>query len=224
MKKILLLIALAFSIGASASNADPRDILGQIAGAVGGSSSSSDAGDSGTSSPLGALGEFINNTIANNNFTIDDLTGTWNYKSPAVSFQSGNVLQGIGGAAAATALENQLEPHYRRLGFTRTSLEVDAEHNFILKLGLVQLRGKIEKDENDRLVFNFNAFNRISLGKLSANATKSGNTLNLTFDATRLINILTKVAGALNNNTLNALSSLLNSYEGVYIGFKLQQR
>ncbi|MDE6463279.1 MAG: DUF4923 family protein, partial [Muribaculaceae bacterium] len=84
--------------------------------------------------------------------------------------------------------------------------------------------GKIEKDENDRLVFNFNAFNRISLGKLSANATKSGNTLNLTFDATRLINILTKVAGALNNNTLNALSSLLNSYEGVYIGFKLQQR
>lgn len=187
--------------------------------------STTDNGGSSTSSGLlGALGSFINNTIANNNFTIDDLEGTWSYVSPAVSFQSDNALQNIGGAAAATALESELEPHYRRLGFNRTSLVVDADHNFTLKLGLVQLKGKVEKDEADHLVFNFNAFGRVNLGKATANATKAGDTLNLTFDASRLINILNKVAGAVNNTALSSLSTLLNSYDGVYMGFKLNKR
>ncbi len=217
IKKTLLLLTLALALGTSVRAANPRDILGQLGNAIGGSSQES-------SQTLGTIGDFINNTIANNNFTIDDLIGSWTYKGPAVSFQSENVLQGIGGAAAATALEEQLEPHYRRLGFNRTSLEVDADHKFTLKLGLVQLKGSIEKDSDDKLVFNFNAFGRVPLGKLSANATKSGSTLNLTFDASRLINILTKVSGALNNTTLTTLTTLLNSYDGVYIGFKLQKK
>ena len=174
--------------------------------------------------PLGALGNFINNTIANNRFSIADMRGDWRYVSPAVSFQSDNVLQGLGGAAAATALESKLEPHYRRMGFNRTSLTVDEQDNFTLKLGLVALKGKITKTDDDRLEFEFSAFGRVPLGKLTANATKAGDTLNLTFDASRLINILTKVSGTLNNNTLSALTDLLNSYDGVFIGFKLRKQ
>lgn len=216
IKRFLAIFALAFALTACA--ASPRDVLGQLGSALGGSQSS-DSGQS--SSALGGLGDFLNNILANDSFDLASLTGTWNYSSPAVTFESSNVLQSIGGAAGATALENQLEPYYRRLGFTRTSLTVDEEQNFTLKLGLVTLKGKIEKDDDNRLVFNFSAFNRISLGSVTANATKSGNTLNLTFDATRLINILNKVAGAVNNTTLSALSSLLSSYDGVFIGFKL---
>ena len=228
MKVKVLTIALALfcTIAAFGAEQNTRDILGQLGNALGSRSANSGEGDGDQnqgSGALGALGAFINNTIANNNFTIDDLQGTWNYISPAVSFKSDNAFQNIGGAAAATALESQLEPHYRRLGFNRTSLVVDAEHNFTLKLGLVQLKGKIEKDQNDMLVFNFSAFGRVNLGKVAANATKSGNTLNLTFDATRLINLLNKVAGAVNNNTLSALSNLLSSYDGVYMGFKLKK-
>lgn len=200
MKKILLIVlaALAGAFGAGAQNSG-ADILG-------------------------ALGNFINNATASGSFSVDDLTGTWNYSGPAVSFQSENALQNIGGAAAATALEGQFEPYYRRLGFNRTSLTVDAEHNFTLRLGLVQLKGTVEKDDNGQLQFNFSAFNRIPLGKVAANATKSGKKLNVTFDATRFVNILNRVSGALNNNTLSALTTLLNSYDGVYLGFKLESK
>ncbi|MBO4977183.1 MAG: DUF4923 family protein [Muribaculaceae bacterium] len=173
---------------------------------------------------LGGLGNFINNTIANNNFSIDDLTGTWQYTSPAVSFRSENALQNIGGAAAATAVESQLDPYYKRLGFNRSSLEVDADHNFTLKLGLITLKGVVEKNSDDMLEFNFNAFGRVPLGKLTANATKSGDTLNLTFDATKFVNILSRIAGSLNNASLTALTTLLNSYDGIYIGFKMRSR
>ena len=64
--------------------------------------------------------------------------------------------------------------------------------------GTVILKGKVEKDEENNLIFSFSAFGKISLGKLKAHATKSGSTLNLTFDATKLVQILTKVSSAVN--------------------------
>ena len=91
-------------------------------------------------------------------------------------------------------------------------------------MGLLVLKGTVEKDEEDNgLVFNFNAFGKISLGKVKANATKAGKTLNLTFDATRLIQMLTKISSKLNIKTLSTLSTILNNYDGIYIGYKLKQ-
>jgi len=92
-----------------------------------------------------------------------------------------------------------------------------------MKLGKLQLKGKVEKDEENNLIFSFSAFGKISLGKLKAHATKSGSTLNLTFDATKLVQILTKVSSAVNVKTLTTLSQLLSSYEGIYMGFKLKK-
>lgn len=222
MKKIIL-SALAASVAASASAFDPKDLLGNL-GKLNGDSTTTTGDSQSTGGVLGSLGSLIGNVVANNKFSVDDLVGTWSYSSPAVSFQSENALMKIGGAGAATAVENQLAPYYQRLGFTNTSLTVDADHNFTLKMGLLVLKGTVEKDEEDNgLVFNFNAFGKISLGKVKANATKAGKTLNLTFDATRLIQMLTKISSKLNIKTLSTLSTLLNNYDGIYIGYKLKQ-
>lgn len=223
MKRIFLIIILgATLLAANAAPADVRGILGALRGNKSGTDTTATTG--GASNPLGALGDFLNNTLANNRFQIEDLRGTWKYESPAVSFQSDNVLQHIGGAAGATALENQIEPYYNRLGFNRSSLEVDSLDNFTLKLGVLHLKGKVEKTDDDRLQFNFNAFGRIPLGSMTANATKAGNTLNITFDASRFVTILTKVGSALNLRTLNALTAVLNSYDGLYVGFKMKRQ
>lgn len=222
MKKIIL-SALAASVAASASAFNPKDLLGNL-GKLNGDSTTTTGDSQSTGGVLGSLGSLIGNVVANNKFSIDDLVGTWSYSSPAVSFQSENALMKIGGAGAATAVENQLAPYYQRLGFTNTSLTVDADHNFTLKMGLLVLKGTVEKDEEDNgLVFNFNAFGKISLGKVKANATKAGKTLNLTFDATRLIQMLTKISSKLNIKTLSTLSTILNNYDGIYIGYKLKQ-
>ncbi|MCH5221747.1 MAG: DUF4923 family protein [Muribaculaceae bacterium] len=223
MKRIFIAVFAVFMLGVSSSTAfNLKDLFG-------GSSSSSETattGDSKSSSGglLDAIGGFVNNTIANNKFTIDDLVGSWEYTSPAVSFQSDNALKKIGGAGAATALENKLEPYYKQLGFTKTSLVVEKDHSFVLKMGVLTLKGVVEKDASGMLEFSFSAFGKVSLGKVKANATKAGSTLNLTFDATKMIQLLTKVSSVLNNSTLNTLASLLNSYDGVYMGFKLKKK
>ncbi|MBO4941810.1 MAG: DUF4923 family protein [Muribaculaceae bacterium] len=175
--------------------------------------------------PKDLIGGLINKATSSTKFTVDDLKGTWLYDSPAVSFESDNVLKNIGGAGAAAAVETKLAPYYQKLGFTKTTLTVSEDHSFSLKLGLLILKGTVEKDESgEGLVFSFNAIGNKTLGKVKANASKSADTLNLTFDATRLIQVLTTISSKLNIKSLNTLSTLLNSYEGIYIGFKMKSK
>lgn len=225
MKNLTTLVAAALLAGTlNASAFDPKDILNGLRGNSGADTTQTENSENNTSGGiLGALGSFINNAAANKKFSVDDLVGSWSYTSPAVSFQSSNALKKIGGAGAATAVEDKLKPYYERLGFNKSTLTVDSEHNFTLKMGVLTLKGKVEKDPQDNmLVFNFNAFNKIPLGKVKANATKAGSTLNLTFDATKMIQLLTKVSSVLNMSTLNTLTTLLNSYDGIYMGFKFK--
>lgn len=220
MKKIILCAVSALLLGASTASAfDPRDLFGNKSSNSDESTGSTSGSGSGI---LGAIGDFVNNITANDRFSVDDIVGTWKYTSPSVSFKSENALQNIGGAAAATAVEDKLAPYYKRLGFTNTTLTVDEEHNFVMKLGLLQLQGTIEKDEENHLVFNFSAFRSLKLGSVQANATKSGNKLNLTFEATKLIQILNKLSGVLNSTALKTLTAMLNSYDDIYIGFKME--
>ena len=216
MKFSKTFIALAFaavcSLSASATG-DLKDILNSVT-----SGSSSDKG----SNPLGAIGNAISNLTASSKFEIEDLRGTWVYSSPAVTFKSDNALQKVGGAAAATTIENKLAPYYQKAGITALKLTVDEKNNFTMQLKKGSLKGTVSKDENGNLQFNFNAFGKIKLGKISAYATKSGKTLNLTFDVSKLISIVKTVSSVSGISSLNTISSLLSSYDGIYAGFKLK--
>ncbi len=90
-----------------------------------------------------------------------------------------------------------------------------------MKMRIATLKGNVTQEEEGRLTFNFNAFGKISLGKISANASKSGNTLILTFDAKRLVSIVEKVSAIAGSTTLSTLSKLLSSYDGLYCGCRL---
>lgn len=214
MKKILFTVFATLLLGTLGAKAvDPLDILRGLSG-------KNDSTSQG--SGLGAIGNLIGNLTSNNKFTVDDLVGTWSYTGPAVSFDSENALKNIGGAAAATAVEAKLEPYYKRLGFTRTTLMVNEDHSFEMKMGVIQFKGTIEKTDDGNLRFNFSALGR-TLGSVAAHATKSGNTLNITFDATKMVQMLTKISSMLSSSTLKTLSTLLNSYDGIYMGFKMKQ-
>lgn len=226
MKRIF---AAAIAAIALCANAPAQNLGDLLRGLTGGKDSTAtatqeNAGSTDGGGILGALGSTLGNIIATDKFKAEDLVGTWNYKAPAVAFQSENILKKAGGAAAATTIENKLAPYYSKLGLTRTTITVDQDLNFTMKFGVVTLSGTVSKDENNHLVFAFSAFGKVSLGKMTASATKVGDTLNLTFDATKLIQLLTKVAGVIHNQTLDGITKLLSSYDGIYMGFKLTKQ
>ena len=148
------------------------------------------------------IGQTVANATATTKFTVDDLVGTWKYKSPGISFRSESTLANISGAAAATAIEEKLAPYYKRSRMTKVTLTVDKSHNFAIKTTYGTFKGTIEKSsQDDMLVFKFNVLGAVPIGHVNAMATKSDNQLNITFDASRLINILKRLPKVASNTS-----------------------
>ncbi len=206
-----LTLALASTIPAQAL--DLKSILGK---------SSSETADS--SSTTSVIKNLINDLATSDDFDLSKLVGTWDYSSPAVAFQSESALKKIGGAAASATIEDKLAPYYATAGLTDLTMTVDEDYAFTMPFTHGSLNGTIEKnDEDGSLTFNFSAFKKISIGKVTTYATMTSSTLTLTFDVSQVLTILDKVSSLSGNSALQSVSSLINSYDGLTAGFKLKK-
>lgn len=199
MKRLLIALVALLALGVSASRAaNPLDILSGVVGAV----------------------------TSTDKFEIKDLEGTWEYKSPAVTFKSDDALTKAGGVAASAAAESKLAPYYNRLGLNTVVITFDAEGNFTVKAKKFSLSGTAVKDSDSGLLtLKFQAAGKLNLGHVSAIASKDATgVLTLTLDASRVISIVDKVASIANNSTLKTMSQLLDKYDGIYAGAKFKRK
>lgn len=215
MKKLLSLLMIAFALNANAF--DLQSLLGGL------SSKSDSTSTASSSSSLGALGSLLGNIISSDNLDVSDLVGTWNYVSPAVSFKSDNLLQKAGGAAAAVTIEQKLETYYNKIGFNTMYLTVESDSTFTMKFKRTTLSGTIAK-EGDNFVFNVKVAGKISIGKMTSYITKSGSSIDMTFDVSKFVAIMEKVASISGNTTVSTVIQLLNSYDGICAGFTLSKK
>lgn len=175
------------------------------------------------SSLLSSAGQALQNATSTTKFEAKDLVGTWKYSSPGVNFKGQDAMSQIGGAAISTTLENSLASYYTKAGMQKLVFTVDDDYNFTFTLDKIKITGKISKAKDGDLVFKFNAFDKINLGQVSCIATKSGNLLNLTFDASRLLKIAKGISSISKDEKFSTISQLLDNYDGLYLGVKLNR-
>lgn len=212
MKKLIMgavLAGAAILAPVSACAIDLSNILGKI-----GSSSSS----SGTITD--ALSGVVNGLLGNDNLTVEQLAGTWTSTGSAVAFQSEDFLKKAGGGVAASTLESKLNGYYSKLGLIGSTLTISSDGKFTLKTGKISLNGTVKKREDGNFDFTFTPFGNMKLGTIKTYVEKplTGG-LKVMFDASKLMSLVSTLSGALNNSTLNTVSSLLNGYDGLCIGF-----
>lgn len=217
MKRIFSIFAACVLLTSFSGHA--FDLKGALKNAAGAATQSSSSGDG-----LGSLIDGITNLLGVTDVTIADLEGTWKYNRPAIAFQSDNFLQKAGGTAAAGVIENKLVPIYQKVGITSMTLTVNADSTFTMKVKKVSLSGNLTKDNDGNFVFHFQAVGKINIGQMTSVITKTGNNIDLTFDATKLMNLVSKIAAISGNSTLGTVSSLLNSYDGMNAGFQLSKQ
>ncbi|MGN1172167.1 MAG: lipocalin-like domain-containing protein [Muribaculaceae bacterium] len=205
-----ILIVLAIFFGCNNSYAfDIQGVLGKVL--------------NNDSTSTSAISGVIGSVLGTDKVELKDLVGTWKYEAPAVSFKSDNLLQKAGGAAAASAIEAKILPIYQRSGITNLKLEVTNDSTFTFTVKRITSKGKITKDENGDFVFIYQALGK-DVATMTAYITKSSsNQIAMTFDASKLITLVETIAKYSNNTTLKTASTLLNSYDGVTVGFKLKK-
>lgn len=216
MKRLLLNFAMTSLLlaAAPAASASPdiTDLLKGAASKIGG-------GDGSTA--LSGLKGAVEGMMAKSDLTAADLVGDYKYSAPAVSLQSDNALQKLGGSAATGVIVDKLAPYYQKAGLTSMTATFREDGTCEFKVKKATVTGTYERNESGDFTFNFKAVKKIPLGKMNAHVEKIGKKLTLTFDASKLIKLVNAVASVSGQSSLQAAAKMLNSYDGLYAGFEL---
>ena len=83
-----------------------------------------------------------------------DMTGTWTYSGSAIEFESDNLLQKAGGAAAAAVAEKKLDEQLAKVGIKdgQVSFTFNADSTFTSTVGKRTMTGTYSYDATDKVV------------------------------------------------------------------------
>lgn len=218
----LLMMAGMVNFANAQSIEDLSNILGGLIG-----SKNQNEGNSGGSQGNGGsntIGNLLEGVFSSSNITVADLAGEWVTNGPAVSFTTDNFLKKAGGIAAAAMIEKEMAQYYQQYGLNGCAVSIGTDGSFSMKLKFMTLKGNITQT-SEKGVFNFNitALGSFKLGSIKCYAQKSYNSLNLMFDATKFKTLISSIARFTGNKLATTLGSLLDSYEGLCVGFRLDK-
>lgn len=173
----------------------------------------------------GNLGDVLTGLTGDKSLEVEDLAGTWKTTGPAVMLRSGNALEKAGGVALSTAAESKLRPYYDRLGVDNTVITIDKSGNYSMTIKGLPVRGRIIKNSDGAtFTLTFTPSGKVrKFNSLTAYVQKSGNSMAIAVDMSKLLPILSKVASAADLSMISTAVKLLESYDNVCIGFRMQQ-
>ena len=191
-------------------------VAGVLGGLLGGGTTT---GSSSTGSSI--INGILNNVIGSATFSQADLCAhTWKYSKPGCAFTSENLLAKAGGEIAANKIEEDLSKYYNKFGFSQsnTYFAFKTDGTFAAKIDGKSWNGTYTFDEKTHAI-------QLKGLLLSASgfATRTANGISLLFEQKKLLTLV-KTLSKLNltgSTTMSAVSSIVDNYDGVRIGFEM---
>ena len=191
-------------------------VAGVLGGLLGGGTTT---GSSSTGSSI--INGILNNVIGSATFSQADLCAhTWKYSKPGCAFTSENLLAKAGGEIAANKIEEDLSKYYTKFGFSKsnTYFTFKTDGTFAAKIDGKSWSGTYTFDEKTHAI-------QLKGLLLSASgfATRTTNGISLLFEQKKLLTLV-KTLSKLNltgSTTMSAVSSIVDNYDGVRIGFEM---
>ena len=161
------------------------------------------------------LGQFYDTT------TKTALVGKWSYDEPAIQFESENLLKKAGGVVASQDVADKLTPYFETLGFKpgSISLELREDNTCTYTLGGQSFNGTYDFDDTNKKLTLKTPFFPLPAAYLSI----VNDQMAVTYDSSKLLNLVQVVGQVSNQPTLSAVSQLANSYDGMKTGFTFKK-
>ena len=147
------------------------------------------------------------------------LEGTWKYKQPSVSFESQNVFKQLAASVASNSVESKLTEYYEKIGIKKgsTIFNFKADGTYTATIDSKTFSGTyLINQKNNTVTLKIGSLGLLSV---TAYATVSSSNLSLTFDADRIKTLAATIGGFSSSAVVTSLSALLNSYDGMQVGF-----
>ena len=161
------------------------------------------------------LGQFYDTT------TKTALVGNWTYDEPAIQFESENLLKKAGGAVASQGVADKLSPYFEMRGFKPGSISINLreDNTCTYMIGGESIDGTYEFDDTNKKLTLKTPFFPLPAAYLSV----VGDQMAMTFDSSKLLNMVQVVSQFSNQPNLNAISNLADSYDGMKTGFTFKK-
>ena len=150
-----------------------------------------------------------------------DMTGTWTYSGSAIEFESDNLLQKAGGAAAAAVAEKKLDEQLAKVGIKdgQVSFTFNADSTFTSTVGKRTMTGTYSYDATDKVVH----LRYFKLLNMNAKVNCTSTNMDLLFNSDKLLKLVAFISSKSSSTTLKTISSLADSYDGMMLGFALKK-
>lgn len=212
MKKNIIKFVTAALLLLCGTSANAQVNLGDILGGLSGSSSSSNGSD--------LISGLTSIFSSNKQASASNIVGTWSYDSPAIVFESDNLLSKAGAAIAAKKIESKLQTTLSKYGITEDKFTItfNADSTFTESIRGKKYSGKWEVKDK-KLVLSY------ALKKMEITTQKEGNKLMFVTDATKLLSLMqTLGAKTATNSSLSTITSLAKNIKGMKVGLALKKK
>lgn len=150
------------------------------------------------------------------------LQGDWKYNAPSVGVSGKNLLAGIAKPIAKGKLKNKLKNAYKKIGLdkARPQFVFNVDGTCSMKLMGASVKGTYNYNPTtEKITFKWHGV------PMNASLKRDGKKkLQLTFDADKLLSLMSLLGRFSDSSTIKALSTLLDNYEDVMVGFELKKQ
>lgn len=213
-KNLFKLMAVSVAMlcsGSMSAQSDLGNVLGNVLGAATGNSSSS--GDNLISS-LTSI--FSSNKQADKNKII----GTWVYSEPAIVLKSDNILTNTAAKIASNKMESKLQSYLTKYGIKpgTFSMTFKEDGSYTRTLNGKTSKGKWQIKDSKLLL------TIAGIKTISVTTQIDGQDLQFVTDATKLLNLFKSFGAKSTNSSLQTITSLMKSVNGMQAGITLRKQ
>ena len=162
--------------------------------------------------------DIVNETLRINR----TLQGDWKYNAPSVGVSGKNLIAGIAKPIAKGKLKKKLKNAFKKIGLdkARPQFFFNEDGTCSIKMLGASVKGTYNYNPStEKITFKWHGV------PMSANLKRDGKKkLHLTFDSDKLLKLISLLGRFSDSSTIKALSTLLDNYEDVMVGFELKRQ
>lgn len=186
-------------------------------------------GGSGTGSAAAAAGgsildHLLGSLLSRAPITQKEIIGTWTYRGSDCVFESENLLAQAGGLVASSQVERKVDEQLAKYGIGKgvTTFTFAPDGTFTATLGKRKISGTYVLNPTTRTL-QLSAL--LGLISFDPQIVRRGSGFSLLFKADKILSLANTVATIVgkSNSTVGVLASLMDNYQGMRIGLKMQR-